>query len=283
MTQPARKALAGNVAAAIGSEKAVGAILDHLTAGLCSALRGNLVGIYVYGSLIAGDFDAAISDIDLVVVLRKPLDEARFAALQQLHQDVVRDRREWQDRLELAYISRRSLRRFRSETSTIGIISPGEPFHLVQAGSDWLISWHALREDGVALLGPPIESLVDPISARDYLRAVREHIEGYRDMDTAAANAAMLSYTTLTVARGLFTLRHGEPTSKIKAAAWAQDAFPHWSPLIQLALAWRVDASQAPHSLDAAARCVASFVDEMLANMPELEDSSRTERVMQQS
>ena len=50
-----------------------------------------------------------------------------------------------------------ALRTFRSQSSTIGIISPGEPFHLLEAGSDWLISWYALRKDGLALLtGPPI-------------------------------------------------------------------------------------------------------------------------------
>ncbi len=255
------------------SEHVVSIILHQLTAGLCSTLRDNLVGVYLYGSLITGDFDASTSDLDLVVVLREPLDEARFEALQRLHANVIKGRPEWQDRLELAYISQRGLRRFRSETSTIGIISPGELFHMIQAGSDWLISWYALREDGVALLGPPIESLVDPISARDYLRAVQEHIESYRDMDTGAANAATLSYATLTVARGLFTLCHGQPTSKIKAAAWVQEIFPHWSPLIQLALAWRVDPRRDPRALDEVRPRVAAFVDEMLANLPELEDS----------
>ena len=179
---------------------------------------------------------------------------------------------DWEDRHELAYISQQGLRRFRSEASVIGIISPGESFHLIQAGSDWLISWYALREDGVALLGPPVKSLLDPISAHDYLRAVQQHIENYRDMDTAAAGAAMLAYTTLTVARGLFTLLHGEPTSKLKAAAWARENFPPWSPLIELALAWRIDPRPAPRVLEETRPRVAAFVDDMMAKVPELKD-----------
>lgn len=274
MMRPTGEAPAGGLAASIIREKAVADILDQLTAGLCAALRDNLVGVYLYGSLITGDFDPSVSDLDLVVVLRQALDDADFEALQQLHETVIRDKPEWQNRLELAYISQRGLRRFRSEASTIGIISPGEPFHLIQAGSDWLISWYALREDGAALLGPPIESLVNPISAHDYLRAVREHIEGYRAMVTGMADAAMLSYTTLTVARGLYTLCHGQPASKIKAAAWAQEIFPHWSPLIQLAWAWRVDPRRDTDSLDEIRPRVAAFVDDMLANLPALDDSS---------
>lgn len=255
------------------SEKVVCAILDQLTAGLSSTLRGNLVGVYLYGSLITGDFDVAVSDLDLAVALQEPLDEARFSALHHLHNNMIRDWPAWRDRLELAYISRQGLRRFRSESSTIGIISPGEPFHLIQAGSDWLISWYALREDGVALLGPSINLLVDPISTLDYLRAVQEHIKNYRAMDTEAADAAMLSYTTLTMARGLFALCHKAPASKIKAAAWAQENFPHWSPLIQLALTWRLDPRRDVWALDEIRPRVAAFIDEMLANMPELKDS----------
>ena len=271
MMRPSSGAPVGDAAASIISETDVGVILDQLTDGLCSALGGNLLGVYLYGSLITGDFVAAISDLDLVVVLREQLDDAAFEALHQLHQNVIGDWPEWYDRLELAYISQRGLRRFRSETSTIGIISPGEPFHLIQAGSDWLISWYALREDGVALMGPPIESLVDPISVDDYLRAVHEHIEYYREKDARSADAAMLSYTTLTVARGVYTLCHRQPASKIKAAAWAQDAFPQWSSLIQLALDWRVDPRRDPRAVDELRPRVAAFVDEMLANLPALE------------
>ena len=122
-----------------------------------------MVGIYLYGSLISGDFDITVSDIDLVVVLQSALDQRQFRQLQQMHSRVVDDQPQWRDRLELAYISRRALQTFRRATSTIGIISPGEPFHLVEAGDDWLISWYDLRLNGIALQGPPIESLIDAI------------------------------------------------------------------------------------------------------------------------
>ena len=131
----------------------VNAILRQLTTGLQSALRGNLVGVYLYGSLIAGDFDASVSDIDLVVVLSEPLDASQFAVCHQLHESVVQRRPCWHDRLELAYISAHGLRHFRSHRSAMGIISPGEAFHIIQSGADWLISWYALRAEGVALLG----------------------------------------------------------------------------------------------------------------------------------
>jgi len=243
----------------------VSAVLDQLITGLRSILREDLVGVYLYGSLITGDFLPSVSDIDLVVVLKEALNQARFEELHQLHQEVTGRRPEWDDRLELAYIAQSALRTFRSQSSIIGIISPGEPFHLVSAGDDWLISWYPLRENGVALFGPPVQSLVEPIAVEDYLRAVHEHITSYRALVAETSDRQFLSYIVLTVARGLYTLHHGMPTSKIKAAAWARQRNPQWSDLLEIALALRADASHEAPSTPQLRADVEAFVAFMLS------------------
>ena len=60
----------------------IAGVLEQLTAGLNAILRDQLLGIYLYGSLITGDFDFAVSDIDLVVALQRPLTDKRFDSLQ---------------------------------------------------------------------------------------------------------------------------------------------------------------------------------------------------------
>lgn len=242
-------------------------ILPQLTAGLRSILRDNLVGIYLYGSLITGDFAPGISDIDLVVVMTEELDQARFKALHSLHQSVVERQPEWHDRLELAYISAAALRTFRSQSSTIGIISPGEPFHLLEAGSDWLISWYTLRKDGLALVGPPIKALIDDIPADDYLRAVAEHIRHYRESVKKPHNKQALSYIVLTVARGLYTLAHRQAPSKVKAAAWAKQRYPQWAKLIERALSWRANPQSDSLSPDEIRPEVSDYVNDMLSQV----------------
>lgn len=240
-------------------------IIDRLIDELMAILTGDLVGIYLYGSLISGDFEIAVSDIDLVVVLKAELDERQFQMLQLMHAYVVRDHPEWHDRLELAYISRRALKTFRVATSTIGIISPGEPFHLIQAGDDWLISWYDLRQNGIALQGPPIQSLIDPIPERDWLDAVREHICAYRGSVKDAADIKFLSYIVLTVARGVYTLAHGRAASKVKAAAWARAGYPRWSGLVARALQWRLSARTESPPFAQARDEVAGYIDDMLS------------------
>ena len=253
--------------ASFSTHHTVSPILAQLTEGLQLILRDRLIGIYLYGSLITGDFAPGVSDIDLVVVMTAELDSIHFKALHNLHQSVVKRQPAWQDRLELAYISAAALRTFRSQSSAIGIISPGEPFHRLEAGGDWLISWYALRKDGLALAGPPINSLIHDIPADEYLRAVAEHIRHYRDSVKKPQNKQALSYIVLTVARGLYTLAHRKAPSKIQAAAWAIQRYPQWAELIERSLSWRAN----PHSdlltAEQIRPQVADFVNNMLSQL----------------
>ncbi len=242
-------------------------ILERLIGELNIVLGGDVAGIYLYGSVIDGDFDFTVSDIDLVVVLEAELDEQGFAALKQMHWRVVGDHPEWDDRLELAYLSRGALKTFREETSTIGIISPGEPFHLIQAGNDWLISWYALRENGVALQGPPIQTLIDPIPQHDWLNAVKIHICHYRESVKSAPNKPYLSYIVLTVARGIFTLEHRQSTSKIKAAEWARRNYPQWSDLIERALRWRHDPAADSLTIERIRPQIEAYLKDLLSGL----------------
>ena len=116
-------------------------VLATITHKLSTQLGDTLVGIYLYGSAVWGDFDDDISDIDLLVVLTRDIDDALFARLDTWHQDVEVRFPAWAGRIEIAYISTTALQTFRSHNSPIAVISPGEPFNVKEAGIDWLINW----------------------------------------------------------------------------------------------------------------------------------------------
>lgn len=65
----------------------VGLVLGQLRDGL--VVRPDLVGVYVYGSLVTGDFSPARSDIDVVVMLASEPDEAAVRELGTLHAEVA--------------------------------------------------------------------------------------------------------------------------------------------------------------------------------------------------
>ena len=59
-------------------------LLGRLRDGLLA--RGGLVGIYLYGSLVTGDFSPARSDIDVIVMVEREPGNAAISELRRLHE-----------------------------------------------------------------------------------------------------------------------------------------------------------------------------------------------------
>lgn len=217
--------------------------IDELLGSLVESIRQilgqKLAGVYLYGSLVTGDFDAESSDIDLLAVTAADLEFQDFDRLQEMHNDVVSEHPKWDDRIEIAYLSVAALRTFKSQKSQIAVISPGEPFHIKEAGKDWLINWWVVREKGVAIFGPPPATVIEPISKEEFVQAVREQAKEWGEWISCSFKRKEQAYAILTMCRALYACQNGEQTSKQKAAQWAQEHLPQWASLIQKALVWR--------------------------------------------
>ena len=221
------------------TDPSVGALLARLIDGQQQTLGINLIGSYIFGSVVTGDFESGISDVDTVAVIRSNVKAAELAGLAQLHLDIVEEMPEWEDRVEVVYLSSRALETFRTESSAAARISPGEPFHEIEVDSSWLIDWYQLREVGIALLGPPATSLVPVISSDEYVEAVRQHVMDWPDPVDEPLTRGEQAYAILTMCRGLRTWLTGQHVSKREAARWASEALPEHAQLIRDAVAWR--------------------------------------------
>jgi len=116
-------------------------------------LGDHLVGFYLVGSLVTGDFDAATSDVDLIAVTSADVDEAEVARLDAMHAGLIRTRPNLDNRIEVIYIAAHHLNANGADY-TIAEISPGEPFHVKEIHHDqWTINWLILREQSVTLYG----------------------------------------------------------------------------------------------------------------------------------
>ncbi len=214
-------------------------LLSRLTDDIRRSLGHSLVGLYLYGSLVTGDFDKESSDIDLLAVLRSRMKGDAFDRLDNVHGRFIEDHPAWDDRIEVAYVSAPALRKFKTETSEIAVVSPGEPFHLKEAGKDWLINWYTVRELGVTLFGPPPRALIPEISKAEFVEAVRDQCRDWAEWVYRMRRRGAQSYAVLTMCRALYACTHGEQVSKKRAALWAQAYLPQWAPLIRRAWSWR--------------------------------------------
>jgi predicted nucleotidyltransferase len=214
-------------------------ILNRLLEGMRRILGRRLLGVYLYGSLVTGDFDRDASDIDLLAVTSGEMDDRDFRLLDKLHQEVEEVHPFWKERLEIAYLSAGALQTFKTKASRIAVVSPGEPFHFKEAGHDWLINWWTVRERGTALFGLDPRAVIPRISKEEFREAVREQAGEWREHVFTSRERPWQAYAILTLCRALYANERGELASKQQAARWAQRELPEWAALIENALYWR--------------------------------------------
>lgn len=219
----------------------VNAVLDQLVTRVREALGDKLVGLYLFGSLVTGDFDPRLSDIDLAAILNRPLAGAELARLERMHAGIAQEFPAWDGRIEVGYLARADVDPF-DPAATIAKIAPGEPLQARVAEHGWLFNLHVVRDQGITLVGPDPRTLIGPIGRDELTAGLRRRMaewSAYVDGELPPMDAGSQAYVVLTMCRALQTFTTGEWTSKRAAAAWAATAEPGWAPLIQQALAWR--------------------------------------------
>jgi len=242
--------------------------LAALAPRIQGTLGDNLLGLYLYGSAVWGDFDDGISDLDLLAVVRSEIVDADLPSLHDLHDGFVAEFPQWADRIEVQYFTPEGLAHFRERASSMANISPGEPLHIIESGYDWLSNWYFVQEYGVTLYGPPPDAFIPPI-AHDEFRAVvlvyadyfGAHIAGYSD------SLPGQGYAIMTLCRALYTTLHGKQVSKRKAAEWVAETWPKERAIIEDAFAWRTNFRQPQPDADVYYPRTGAFVQRMLARI----------------
>jgi hypothetical protein len=222
----------------------VNAILEVLLSGVREILGKRFTGLYLYGSLASGDFDPQRSDIDFLVVTEGELPDAMLPSLATMHARIAASASPWARRLEGSYIPQSALRRYDPDYAQHPSIGVDWSFGVNGHGSDWIIQRHILREQGVAVAGPPLQALIDPVSQDDLRQAVQETLQGWWAEQLRCPvhlqTREYQAFAVLTMCRALYTLEEGAIVSKPTAARWARQALgARWVGLIERALAWR--------------------------------------------
>lgn len=157
--------------------------VEELVARIRDAIReaagSALAGLYLFGSLVVGDFDVDVSDIDLIAVLTSDPSDDLVARLGGMHDALASENPVWAGRIEVIYVSAAALSRWWEGIARMAVISPGEPFHVVEGGPDWVLTWYPARERVMTLFGPPVETFIPPISREAFESAVRQHMRRF--------------------------------------------------------------------------------------------------------
>lgn len=224
----------------------VNRLVGRLEERMRAILGGNLVGLYLDGSLARGGFDQA-SDIDFVAVTEGALSEEHFLALQAMHEQVAEGGDRLARDIEGYYVTPEALHGAATSDQCFPRLErgAGERLKWVTLGEDWIVHRYILREYGITLLGPPAREWIPPVPAAA-LRALAgqmlvEWDEYLQGEPTALAHSGAQSYAVLTFCRILCTLQTGDIVPKSEAARWAQATLDaRWQPLIKQAVRERL-------------------------------------------
>ncbi len=197
----------------------------------------NLVGFYVYGSVLEAAFDPAHSDVDCIAVTKRPLTDLEFRELNDwLHEAAATD--PWVKRLQVSFLIKSSVL---AEDKDACLLQFGV---LKRSGSDGNpIVWLDFFERGRTLRGAAPESFLPRITPAIFYQALVREVAYLQQQLCVRPDGAWRDrlsyriYAVLTLCRILFSLRTGKVASKEHAARWAIDHLPEdWHDLIHQAL-----------------------------------------------
>ncbi len=213
-------------------------LLRAMATDFPAILPGNLVGIYLWGSLTYEAFDETCSDVDCIGVTRRDLDDREFSELDEWFKDKGAHNR-WVKRIDMRFVIDREFLDRRSRCCGF--------YHytgkLVRHGSDGNpIIWMNVGKSGITLWGKDAKLIAPQVSDQclndalllelNYLREALASNAGDRSDKAFVHNA----YAVLTACRILYSAYRKALVSKDQAYGWAMETVPpRWRVIIRAA------------------------------------------------
>lgn len=223
------------------------ATIDLATGRFVSLLQRNtgdlITGLHLVGSIADSDFRPAMSDLDFVAVLARPLTGEDAEALVLVHRSYRTD--PTLPRLDGIWLTAAELSAGPDAIGD-GPTSQQGDFVIAARGNRNPVTWHALPQ-AVTLIGPPDfpalwqdrQRLLDWVgeNAATYWRGWLAKASGF---SPGILGRALPMWGVLGISRLAYTGATGAIASKSAAGTWALTAFdPRWRPILAEALAYR--------------------------------------------
>ena len=205
-------------------------------------LQDNFFGMYVFGSLVSGDYNPETSDIDFVVITNTDVSSLTATKLTNRIEDEVFSH-PLSHKLEGSFLPLRIFQSKNVEPSMYLSISTGNEIGYEHKGIEQPVQKKMLRDDGKALEGPEAQSFIEPIGDDELTAAVLDVLHSWWEPqltdDHRLRDREYQAYAVVTMCRMLVTLQSKEIISKPKAAQQIMTQYPQWSGLISRANNWQ--------------------------------------------
>jgi Domain of unknown function (DUF4111) len=203
-------------------------LLQVMATNFPAILSGNLVGIYLWGSLTYEAFDETCSDVDCIGVTRRDLDDREFSELDEWFKNKGENNR-WVRRIDMRFVIDHEFLDKSSRCCGFYHYSG----KLVRHGSDGNpIIWMNIGKSGITLWGQDAKMIAPQVSHQCLDEALQLELN-YLKEDLAAnggdrSDKAFVhnAYAVLTACRILYSASQKALTSKDQAYGWAMETVP---------------------------------------------------------
>lgn len=204
-------------------------VLDQVVDMFKEELGGNLVGIYLHGSLAMGCFNPDTSDIDLLLVVADKLTRDH---MRRLAKKIIafHDGMPNRQGLELSLVLESSLQEL--------VYPPPFEFHYSTfhrekyltdddylcggfQDADLAAHYTVILHRGIALYGKPVQEVFTSVDRQHYIQAILHDVEGAVQEITDSP-----MYYTLNLCRVLYYLKDGVVSSKQEGGEWGLRTLP---------------------------------------------------------
>lgn len=122
----------------------INAVLQDSSQGIQQVLGDNLIGLYLFGSLVYGDFNYGSSDIDLVAIVHSPLNRKEIDRIKELHQQIASSHKNWSERVECSYTPIEMLSNILPPVNPRPWYGCGIFYEAADYGNEWIINNYLL-------------------------------------------------------------------------------------------------------------------------------------------
>jgi len=202
----------------------------------------NIIGIYLFGSLVYGGFDENSSDIDLIIITNGLLNKIEMENVKNIHKEVIVINNVWGNRLEVSYTPL-----FMFNKKIIPEIPRpyynGKFYEKAGYGNEWLINNYLLLNYGKNIYGKDIKEIIDyNISIEEIKECCvndfyKEWYSKINDNEWLK-NGQNQAYIVLNICRIIYTLINNKIGNKIISSKWVKEKYHIWENLIEEAEKW---------------------------------------------
>lgn len=197
--------------------KDIKVLLNHLISHFRSVLKQNLVGVYLHGSAAMGSFNPVLSDIDIIVVVEKPVSVGQKKAII----DFLLNTNSIRKRLDVSILREDIIRNPRYPIFVELRYTPPDNILVDQFDKGVVAHLYSTEKRGMCIWGKPIDEVFKRTFAKYYLLSIIDDLKN-SERCLSGKNASWI----LNACRTIGYIKERRVLSKIEGGKWALDNFP---------------------------------------------------------